>query len=85
MAEETMLWLQETLADQLGADADEVRPEADVKDDLGADSLDITELVLDVEDKFAISIDLEDEEIESLKTVQQWHDYIEKAKQVSRA
>ena len=44
------------IADQLGVDADEVKPDASFTDDLGADSLDIVELVMAFEEEFDIEI-----------------------------
>jgi acyl carrier protein len=48
--------VKEIIVDQLGADADAVKPEAAFIDDLGADSLDVVELVMAMEEAFDISI-----------------------------
>ena len=55
------------IVDQLGISEDEVKPEASFIDDLGADSLDIVELVMAMEEYFEIEIP--DEEAENIKTV----------------
>lgn len=46
--------------DQLGVSADEVKPEASFVEDLGADSLDLTELIMAMEEEFGIEIGDED-------------------------
>lgn len=55
------------IVDKLGVDYSEVRPEASIEYDLGADSLDAVELIMEFEKEFAISIP--DEEAERLKSV----------------
>ena len=59
--------IQELVADGLGVDAAKVLPETSFKEDLGADSLDLYELVMAFEDEFGVS--LPDEEIAKMKTV----------------
>ena len=68
--------IQELVAEGLGVDADKVVPEASFKDDLGADSLDLFEMVMSLEDEFNVSIPTDD--LEKLVTVQDVIDYIEK-------
>jgi acyl carrier protein len=63
------------IVEQLGVDADEVTPEASFTDDLGADSLDIVELVMAFEEEFGIEIP--DEDAEGIATVQDATKYIE--------
>ena len=63
------------IAKQLGVDIAEVKPEASFVDDLGADSLDTVELVMDLEEQFNITIPEEDQE--KLRTVQDAIDYLE--------
>ena len=63
------------IVEQLGVEADEVTPEASFTDDLGADSLDIVELVMAFEEEFVIEIP--DEEAEKIGRVQEAISYIE--------
>ena len=62
------------IVDQLGVDSDQVKPEASFTDDLGADSLDIVELVMAFEEEFGIEIP--DEESEKISTVADATNYI---------
>jgi acyl carrier protein len=55
------------IAEQLGVGEDEIKPESSFIDDLGADSLDIVELVMAMEEEFEVEIP--DEEAENIKTV----------------
>ncbi|HEX4802541.1 MAG TPA: acyl carrier protein [Myxococcaceae bacterium] len=55
------------IADQLGVGEDEIKPESSFIEDLGADSLDIVELVMAMEEEFEVEIP--DEEAENIKTV----------------
>jgi acyl carrier protein len=66
------------IVDQLGVSADEVKPEASFVEDLGADSLDLTELIMAMEEEFDIEID--DEDAQKIVKVKDAVDYIEKAK-----
>ena len=65
------------IVEQLGVDADEVTGTASFTDDLGADSLDIVELVMAFEEEFGIEIP--DEDAEKIGVVQDAVSYIEKA------
>ncbi len=67
--------MKQILADQLDADIDSITMETDIQDDLGADSLDVVEMLMSIEDEFEIEIP--DEKIESLKTVGQVVEYIQ--------
>lgn len=67
--------IQELVADGLGVDVEKVVPEASFKDDLGADSLDLFEMVMSLEDEFDVSIPTDD--LEKLVTVQDVINYIE--------
>ena len=67
--------LQQIIVDELGVEASQVTLEADINDDLGADSLDAVELVMAIEDEFEIKVS--DEVAQSFKTVQQIVDFIE--------
>jgi acyl carrier protein len=63
------------IVDQLGVNEGEVKGSASFVDDLGADSLDIIELVMAFEEAF--SIEIPDEDAEKIKTVQNAIEYIE--------
>jgi acyl carrier protein len=63
------------IVEQLGVDAEEVTLEASFTDDLGADSLDIVELVMAFEEEFGIEIP--DEEAEKIGNVKEAVEYIE--------
>lgn len=67
--------VKEITVDKLSVDADEVKLETSFKDDLGADSLDLFEFVMALEDEFDIQISNED--VETIKTVQDAVDYIQ--------
>ncbi|MFH1810743.1 MAG: acyl carrier protein [Pseudomonadota bacterium] len=62
------------IADQLGVAEDEIRTDSKFIDDLGADSLDIVELVMAMEEEFQMEIP--DEEAENIRTVQDALSYI---------
>ena len=72
--EEIFAKVKEVIVDQLSVEEDDVTADASFFDDLGADSLDIVELVMALEDSFGISIP--DEDAESIKTVGDAVDYI---------
>ena len=60
--------LKEIIVEQLGVNAEEIKPESTFADDLSADSLDIVELVMEIEEKFGISIP--DDDAEKILTVE---------------
>jgi acyl carrier protein len=64
----------EIIVEQLGVGEDEVIPEASFIDDLGADSLDLVELIMALEEEFGLEIS--DEEAEKIQTVQDVISYI---------
>ena len=66
--------LKEIIAYQLGVDANEITMETSFKDDLGADSLDLLEVVMAVEDEF--DIELPAEELSGIATVEDVIDYL---------
>ena len=68
--------IQELVAEGLSVDKEKVVPEASFKNDLGADSLDLFEMVMSLEDEFGVSIP--SEELEKMDTVQDVITYIEK-------
>ena len=63
------------IVEQLGVEADQVKPEAQFVNDLGADSLDTVELIMALEEEF--DIEIPDEKAENIKTVGEAIDYIE--------
>lgn len=66
--------IQEIIAEQLSVDASEVKPEANFKEDLDADSLDLFELVMALEEEYDVEIPAED--LEKIATVQDIMDYL---------
>jgi len=66
--------VKKIIAEKLSVDMDEVVPEATFADDLGADSLDLVELIMTMEEDF--DIDISDEDAEQLTTVKDAIDYI---------
>jgi len=73
--EDNLKRLQDIVGRQLGIDPSKVKPEADFGKELGADSLDVVELVMAIEDEFEIEI--EDQAASQIATVQDALDYIE--------
>ena len=71
--------LKEIIAEQLGIAADEIKAESNFKDDLGADSLDLFELVMSLEEEYDVEIPSED--LEKIATVNDVMEYL-KAKGV---
>ncbi|BAH77488.1 MULTISPECIES: acyl carrier protein [Solidesulfovibrio] len=70
--------VKEIIVDQLGVDAAEVNPDAKFVDDLGADSLDLTELIMAMEEEFGVEIS--DEDAQQIQKVQDAISFIEKKK-----
>lgn len=64
------------LAKQLRIDVNTITPDTNIVEDLSADSLDIVEMLMAIEDKFGITVS--DEEAMSLKTIKDVADFIEK-------
>ena len=69
--------LQDIIADVLNVQKDEIKPETTFVDDLGADSLDIFQIIMGIEEEFDIEID--NDEAETIVTVQDAVDQIKKA------
>jgi acyl carrier protein len=67
--------LKKIVVEQLGVDEDEVKPEASFVDDLNADSLDLVELIMSLEEEFATEIS--DEDAEKIRTVGDAVEYID--------
>jgi acyl carrier protein len=71
--------VKKIVVEQLGVEEDEAVPSANFVDDLGADSLDLVELIMSLEEEFSDSskkIDIPDEDAEKILTVQDAVDYI---------
>ena len=69
--------LQDIIADVLNVQKEEIKPETTFVDDLGADSLDIFQIIMGIEEEFDIEID--NDEAEKIVTVQDAVDQIKKA------
>ena len=65
----------EIIAAQLKKEAGQIAPETNIMDDLGADSLDVVELLMAIEETFGVSVP--DEDVQSLKTVGDIVSYVE--------
>lgn len=63
------------IVDQLGVNADEVKPEASFVEDLGADSLDLTELIMAMEEAF--NVEIADEDAQKILKVQDAISYVQ--------
>ncbi len=66
--------VKKIIAEKLSVDLEEVIPEASFVDDLGADSLDLVELIMTMEEEF--DIDISDEDAEKLESVKDAIDFI---------
>ena len=66
--------LKKIVIEQLGADEEDVKPEASFVDDLNADSLDLVELIMSLEEEFGTEIS--DEDAEKIRTMQDAVEYI---------
>jgi len=70
--------VKEIICEQLGVSAEEVTPQASFIEDLGADSLDLVELVMALEEEY--DMEISDEDAEKIRTVQDVLGYIESHK-----
>jgi len=71
--------IKKIVVEQLGAEGDEVVPSASFVDDLGADSLDLVELIMSLEEEFSNpsrKIEIPDEDAEKMVTIQDAIDYL---------
>ena len=59
--------IRDLVAEQLGVDSSELKPDANIVEDLGADSLDVVEMVMAIEEAF--DIEIADEDAEAMRTV----------------
>jgi acyl carrier protein len=74
MAQSSEDRLKKIIADQLSVNEDDVVPEASFIDDLNADSLDLVELIMSLEEEFGVKIS--DEDAAKIQTVQDAMDYL---------
>ena len=65
----------EIISKQLKTDADQITPETNIMEDLGADSLDVVELLMAIEETFGVTVP--DEDVQGLKTIQDIVNYVE--------
>jgi acyl carrier protein len=72
--DEILAKIQEITADRLGVDESDVTPDASFREDLEADSLDLVELIMELEEQFGMEIP--DEEAEKITTVEEAVDYV---------
>ena len=72
--EEVFERVKEVLVEQLGIDENEITDEASFQEDLDADSLDLVELIMELEDQFGVKIS--DDDAQGIQTVGQAVDYI---------
>ena len=72
--EEILTKIQEITADRLGEAESDVTPDASFREDLEADSLDLVELIMELEEQFGMEIP--DEEAEKITTVEEAVDYV---------
>lgn len=66
--------MDEIIVDRLHVPIEEIKSQTNFEDDLGADSLDMVELIMDVEDKFDVAIS--DEDVEKIHTMRQLVDWL---------
>lgn len=66
--------VKKILSEQFSVSEDKINMETNIAEDLGADSLDVVDILMSLEDEFEIEIP--DEEVENIKTVKQLVDYI---------
>ncbi len=69
--------VREIIVDNLNVDPDKVTPDAHIKDDLGADSIDAVSIILELEDTYGIKINTDN--IEAISTVGKLVSYVESA------
>lgn len=67
--------IMELIAEQFNYNVEDLNPEMSFQDDLNADSIELVELIMSIEDEF--DLELQDEELEKLQTIGDVIDYIE--------
>jgi acyl carrier protein len=70
--------VKEIIADQLSVKVDDIKEDTNIAEELGADSLDLVEILMSLEDEFGVSIP--DEAIPEIKTIKEIVDFIESHK-----
>ena len=70
--------IRSILAEQLDLEEDSITMESNIAEDLGADSMDVVDLIMSIEDEFEVEVP--DDKIESIKTVGDVVNYIESAR-----
>ena len=73
-SEEVLAKLKELVMDRLNVEEDQIKPDASFVEDLGADSLDIVELIMGIEEEF--DVEIPDEDAEKLTNVGEAFDYV---------
>ena len=73
--------LRDIVSQQLGIDPSKIKPEADFGKELGADSLDVVELVMAIEDEF--DIEIEDQAASQIATIQDALDYLDYLEEIN--
>lgn len=68
--------IKEILAEQLDVELEEVKDNSDIQEELGADSLDVMDIMTEIEEEF--DIEVEDEEIENLRTPAKIEEYLKR-------
>jgi len=71
----TVVQVVEIISGQLKIEADQIAPSTNIMEDLGADSLDIVELLMAIEESFGVTVP--DEDVQGLKTIQDIVEYVE--------
>ena len=74
MSDTLAVQIRQLVAEKLGVDRTQVTPQASILDDLGADSLDVVELVMAIEESF--DIEIPDEAIETMRTIGDVESYV---------
>lgn len=74
--------IKEVVAEQLGIEVAELKPETSLKDDLNADSLDLFQIIMSLEEEFNIEIPTED--AETINTISDIETYLEKRKEENK-